>query len=61
MKKYISLIILVMILTSCSTPQPGYYYKHHTRHQQKTQKKMKRVNKRPGKTYFIISAPLNNR
>ena len=58
--------MLVMILASCSTPQPSYYYKHHTKHkgfsyerhnkiEKKMVKKMKRENKRPGKTYFIIS------
>ena len=36
MKKYIlPLIMLVVILTSCSTPQHGYNYKKHSNTQKK--------------------------
>ena len=55
MKKYIlALVMLVVMLTSCSAPQRGFDYKKHDRYQKKMVKKMKRVNKRPGKTYLII-------
>ena len=46
MKKYIlPLIMLVVILTSCSTPQHGYNYKKHSNTQQKMYKQNNRVNK----------------
>ena len=60
MKKYlIALIMLIVMLVSCSAPQhvykhKGFDYKKHNRYQQKMVKKMERVNKRPGKTYFIL-------
>ena len=60
MKKYlITLIMLVVMLTSCSDPQhvhkhKGFDYEKHNRYQQKMVKKMERVNKRPGKTFIMI-------
>jgi len=46
MKKYLlPLIMLVVILTSCSTPQHGYNYKKHSNRQQTMYKQTKRVNK----------------
>ena len=46
MKKYLlSLMVLVVILTSCSTQQHGYNYKKHSNTQQKMYKQTKRVNK----------------
>ena len=46
MKKYVlSLMVLVVILTSCSTPQRGYNYKKHSNRQQTMYKQTKRVNK----------------
>ena len=46
MKKYIfPLIMLVLILTSCSTPQHGYNYKKHSNKQQTMYKQNNRVNK----------------
>ena len=36
---------LVLILTSCSTPQRGYNYKKHSNRQQTMYKQTKRVNK----------------
>ena len=46
--------MLVVMLTSCSSPQRGFDYKKHDRYQKKMVKKMERVNKRPGKTYIMI-------
>ena len=60
MKKIISFLIAV-VLVSCSTPQHGFDYKRHAKYQKKMVKKMERVNKRPGKTYFIIKSPPNKR
>ena len=58
MKKYIlTLIMLVVMLTSCSAPQRGFNYKKHDRYQKKMVKKMERVNKRPGKTFIMIETP----
>lgn len=46
MKKYIvSLIAIVVILTSCSTPQHGYNYKKHSNRQQTLYKQTHRINK----------------
>ena len=59
MKKLISFLIVV-VLVSCSTPQHGFDYKRHAKYQKKIARKMERVNKRPGKTYFIIKTPINN-
>jgi hypothetical protein len=44
MKKLI-LFLIVAALASCSAPQKGYNYKHHSNRQQKTYKQTKRVNK----------------
>ena len=58
MKKYIlALVMLVIMLTSCSAPQRGFDYKKHDRYQKKMVKKMERVNKRPGKTFIMIETP----
>lgn len=38
-------MVLVVILTSCSTPQRGYNYKKHSNRQQTMYKQTKRVNK----------------
>jgi len=59
MKKLI-LFLIIVILVSCSTQQHGFDYKRHDRYQKKIHRKMKRINKQPGKTYFIISIPTNN-
>ena len=44
MKKLI-LFLIVAVLASCSAPQKGYNYKHHSSRQQKIYKQTKRVNK----------------
>jgi hypothetical protein len=44
MKKLI-LFLIVAALASCSAPQKGYDYKHHSNRQQKMYKQTKRVNK----------------
>jgi hypothetical protein len=44
MKKLI-LFLIVAVLASCSAPQKGYNYKHHSNRQQKMYKQTKRVNK----------------
>jgi hypothetical protein len=44
MKKLI-LFLIVAVLVSCSAPQKGYNYKHHSNRQQKMYKQTKRVNK----------------
>jgi hypothetical protein len=44
MKKLI-LFLIVAVLASCSAPQKGYNYKHHSSRQQKMYKQTKRVNK----------------
>ena len=55
MEKYIlTLIMIVLIVTSCSAPQHGFDYQRHIKVQKKMVKKMKRVNRRSGKTYFMI-------
>ena len=54
MKKIILCLAVVALLTSCAAPQHGFDYKKHDRYQKKMVKKMERVNKRPGKTYFIL-------
>ena len=59
MKKLILFLIMVASV-SCSTPQHGFDYKRHAKYQKKIARKMERVNKRPGKTYFIIKTPINN-
>ena len=40
MKKLI-LFLIVAVLASCSAPQKGYNYKHHSSRQQKTYKQTK--------------------
>ena len=60
MKKYIlTIIMLVVMLTSCSAPQHGFDYERHAKYQKKMVKKMKRANKRLGKTYFMIENRAN--
>ena len=60
MKKYIlTIIMLVVMLTSCSAPQHGFDYQRHVKVQKKMVKKMKRANKRLGKTYFLIENQAN--
>jgi hypothetical protein len=44
MKKLI-LFLIVAVLASCSAPQKGYNYKHHSNRQQTMYKQTKRVNK----------------
>jgi hypothetical protein len=44
MKKLIFFLI-VIVFASCSAPQKGYNYKHHSNRQQKMYKQTKRVNK----------------
>jgi len=60
MKKYIlTLIMLVVMITSCSSPQHGFDYQRHVKIQKKMVKKMNRTNKRLGKTYFLIENQSN--
>lgn len=51
--------MLVVMLTSCSAPQHGFDYQRHVKVQKKMVKKMKRANKRLGKTYFLIENQAN--
>ena len=45
MKKLIGIFMVILLLSSCSTPQRGYNYKKHSNRQQTMYKQTKRVNK----------------
>jgi uncharacterized protein YcfL len=45
MKKLLLLLAVIALLVSCSAPQKGYNYKHHSQRQQTMYKQTKRVNK----------------